>query len=315
LVASDIDSPTLSFSGVTQAAHGTVTVNADGFFTYTPNANYNGPDSFTYKANDGQTDSNVATVNLNIVPANDAPVANDDIAGLTRGRTISTDTLHGVLSNDSDPDGDPLHVSALNGSSASVGKAIGGTYGTLTLNADGSYIYTAGDGALLPNHAVAQDTFSYAVGDQHGGTGTATLTVTVMNTDQTYFQGTGGNNTLVGGNGREVLDGGNGNDILRGGNGTDFLIGGCGNDVLTGGAGDDTIVFAPHFGNDVATDFTPGTDFIQFDRTLFASFSDVQAHAANDGQGNTVITYDANNTITLQHVALASLHATDFLFV
>jgi hypothetical protein len=43
--------------------------------------------------------------------------------------------------------------------------------------------------------------------------------------------------------------------------------------------------------------------------------SDVQAHAANDGQGNTVITYDENNTIALQHVALASLHATDFLFV
>jgi hypothetical protein len=58
----------------------------------------------------------------------------------------------------------------------------------------------------------------------------------------------------------------------------------------------------------------PETDFLQIDHALFANFADVQAHAANDGQGNTVITYDVNNTITLQHVALANLHGTDFLF-
>ena len=43
-------------------AHGTLTLNADGSFTYTPAANYNGTDSFTYKANDGSADSNAATV-------------------------------------------------------------------------------------------------------------------------------------------------------------------------------------------------------------------------------------------------------------
>ena len=47
---------------VTGPAHGTLTLNADGSFTYTPAANYNGTDSFTYKANDGTLDSNVATV-------------------------------------------------------------------------------------------------------------------------------------------------------------------------------------------------------------------------------------------------------------
>jgi VCBS repeat-containing protein len=49
---------------VSGPAHGTLTLNANGSFTYTPAANYNGPDSFTYKANDGQADSNVATVSI-----------------------------------------------------------------------------------------------------------------------------------------------------------------------------------------------------------------------------------------------------------
>ena len=55
-----------------------MTVNPNGGFTYTPAANYNGPDSFTYKANDGAADSNVATVSLTVTAVNDAPVAGGD---------------------------------------------------------------------------------------------------------------------------------------------------------------------------------------------------------------------------------------------
>jgi len=53
------------------AAHGAVTVDANGSFTYTPNANYNGSDSFTFKANDGTADSNIATVSITVSPVND----------------------------------------------------------------------------------------------------------------------------------------------------------------------------------------------------------------------------------------------------
>ena len=47
-------------------SHGTLTLNADGGFTYTPNAGFSGPDSFTYHANDGTADSNIVTVSLGI---------------------------------------------------------------------------------------------------------------------------------------------------------------------------------------------------------------------------------------------------------
>ena len=74
LAASDIDSASLTFSRVTNASHGNVTVNADGTFSYTPNRDFNGSDSFTFKANDGALDSNVATVSLTIAPVEEPPV-------------------------------------------------------------------------------------------------------------------------------------------------------------------------------------------------------------------------------------------------
>src|SRR5205814_1367465 len=72
----DVDSPTLTAVLVAGPSHGTLTLNANGSFTYTPSANYNGADSFSYKDNDGAADSNVATVALTINAVNDAPVAN-----------------------------------------------------------------------------------------------------------------------------------------------------------------------------------------------------------------------------------------------
>jgi VCBS repeat-containing protein len=71
--ATDVDSTTLTTQIVTGPTHGVLVANADGSYTYTPTANYNGADSFTYKANDGALDSNIATVSLNVTAVNDAP--------------------------------------------------------------------------------------------------------------------------------------------------------------------------------------------------------------------------------------------------
>ena len=55
-------------------SNGTLTLNPDGFFTYTPDLNFNGTDSFTYRANDGELESDPATVAITVDPVNDAPV-------------------------------------------------------------------------------------------------------------------------------------------------------------------------------------------------------------------------------------------------
>src|SRR4029450_7734354 len=103
----DQDGNPLTALVVTAPAHGTLALNADGSFTYTPNADCNGSDSFTYRASDGTTDSNVATVNLSVVAVNDAPVAANDSYS-TNEDVALTISAPGVLGNDTDLDGNPL---------------------------------------------------------------------------------------------------------------------------------------------------------------------------------------------------------------
>ncbi len=142
---------------VTNVTHGALTLNANGSFSYSPAVNYNGGDSFTYKANDGTADSNVVTVTLTINPINDAPGAVDDAYAVGAVTAFSVPALSGILANDSDPAGDPLTAVLVSGT----------TNGILTINADGSFTYTpnpgytgadaflyqASDGVLLSNIA------------------------------------------------------------------------------------------------------------------------------------------------------------------
>src|SRR4029079_12473014 len=112
--------------------HGTLTLNANGSFTYTPATNYNGPDSFTYKAKDPSNAlSNTATVSLTVAAVNDAPVAVNDSYS-TNEDTALTVAASGVLANDTDVDANPLTAAVVTGPS----------HGTLTLNANGSFTYT-----------------------------------------------------------------------------------------------------------------------------------------------------------------------------
>ena len=126
--------------------------------------------------------------------------------------------------------------------------------------------------------------------------------------------GGGGNDSLSGGNGADNLSGGAGNDRLAGGDGADRLNGGLGNDRLTGGDGADVFVFDAGFGRDVITDFTRGFDKIEIGNALFANFAALQASAATNASGNTLITFDANNTIELVGVRVNQLTAGDFVF-
>jgi Ca2+-binding RTX toxin-like protein len=121
---------------------------------------------------------------------------------------------------------------------------------------------------------------------------------------------------LFGDDGNDTLAGGTGNEFLYGGSGDDKLTGGGGNDYLSGGSGNDTFIFAPNFGKDIVADFqnTNGEqDVIQFDHTVFADFSAVQAHMSEQG-GDVVITADANDTVTIKDTSIGHLSADDFRF-
>src|SRR6185295_3376035 len=71
----DTENDSLTAVLVTDVSSGTLSLDSDGGFTYTPDADFNGVDSFTYKANDGFLDSNVVVVTITVDAVNDAPVA------------------------------------------------------------------------------------------------------------------------------------------------------------------------------------------------------------------------------------------------
>src|SRR5207245_623958 len=147
----DVDADTtLTAMVVTGPAHGTLTLNADGSFTYTPAANYNGSDSFTYKANDGIVDSNAATVTITIAAVNDAPVASNQAVA------TDEDTARAITLSASDVEGSSLTYTivappahgTLSGSGPNVTYTPAANYNGLD-----SFTFKANDGELDSNTA------------------------------------------------------------------------------------------------------------------------------------------------------------------
>ena len=103
---SDVDEDSLLAVLDINTNDGTLVLNSNGNFTYTPNANFVGSDSFTYHVNDGTLDSNIATVAITITSENDTPVAQDDQSETQQNVPISID----VLENDSDVENDLLNI-------------------------------------------------------------------------------------------------------------------------------------------------------------------------------------------------------------
>ncbi len=133
--------------------NGSVSVNPDGSVTYTPNDNYHGIDSFTYIVTSGGV-SESTTVNVDVTPENDAPVAKDDTAITDEDTPVTID----VLPNDTDVDGDKLSLE-----SASVPKEQGTVEvvngklvftPTENFNGDAEITYTVTDGALTDQATV-----------------------------------------------------------------------------------------------------------------------------------------------------------------
>jgi hypothetical protein len=168
----DIDSPLVpsSITIVTNVQHGKVSINTTtGVVTYTPTTDYNGSDSFTYTIKDsGGLVSNVATVSINVVNVNRAPVAVDDQVTLTTVAPVLID----VMKNDYDPDGDPISiVSTTNPSMGSVKIE------------SGQVLFTPeGTAAFLT-------TFTYKITDPGGLTDEAVVTVNYVIQELIVSQG------------------------------------------------------------------------------------------------------------------------------
>ena len=152
-------------------------------------------DTFTYSITDERGATDTATVSVRLTGQNDGPLAVADTnagnalveSGINPDNTPFTGnaTAEGnVLTNDIDVDfGALLTVSAVNGSANYVGSSITGTFGSVIINSNGSYIYTLdntdADTNALAQNASASEVFSYTVSDEHGATSTTTLTINI----------------------------------------------------------------------------------------------------------------------------------------
>lgn len=170
LLANDTDAESDPLEAVlaTPPAKGTLNLAPDGSFTYTPHADANGTDTFTYQAYDGRN-SNVAVVTINIAAVNDPPVAVNDAFAVDPGQTLVV-PVPGVLTNDTDVDSPAGSLSAQ--------LVSGPAGGVLTLHADGSFSYAA-------PAAVGTYTFTYHAHDGAAGSVTSgTVTITVNGAPQ-----------------------------------------------------------------------------------------------------------------------------------
>ncbi len=146
----------------TAGANGALSLNSDGTFTYSPNANFNGSVSFTYQVCDVSAVCDVAIVTITIAPVNDPPVADDDTFSVNEEATLSAS----VIGNDSDVE------SALTWTLTSGGSA--DANGALVFNADGTFLFT-------PNADLnGPVSFGYQACDAEGLCDVATVTITVV---------------------------------------------------------------------------------------------------------------------------------------
>ena len=131
----DPDGDLIQAALVETTAYGELVFNEDGSFSYTPNRDYFGPDSFTYTVSDGISISPVEVVILNVSNVPDSPVAIEDIYATDPGGSIIVEEQDGVLANDYDPDQSALEAVLVNGV----------TSGELVLNPNGAFFYRPAD--------------------------------------------------------------------------------------------------------------------------------------------------------------------------
>ncbi len=267
ILGTDLDGDTLTYTLKNDSTqhHGSLFLGTNGIWTYTPDQDYNGHDSFVVTVSDGHTTVDT-TIDVTINPVNDAPVAVNDVGHVGEHDTAIFD----LVGNDTDvEDGHPtlvgFSVDGVDGINLSKDAAAAAFH-----IVDGKLQFDGGDifGALNDgDHATVSIT--YTAQDSNGASTTGEFVLTVDGvTDMHVINGTSGTDVLsdtagddhiIAGDGADVIftssgsdivDAGAGNDTVmalsgnatvNGGDGNDTIVGGSGNTVLNGGNGNDTI--------------------------------------------------------------------------
>ncbi|MBN2239260.1 MAG: choice-of-anchor L domain-containing protein, partial [Dehalococcoidales bacterium] len=159
----DSENSTLTAMLNSDVSYGTLTLNNDGTFVYIHDSSETLYDHFTYKANDGVLDSNIATVEIMITPENDPPVTVVDYYTIGEGGTLNI-PAPGVLDNDSDPENDYIEAVLVNDVSN----------GSLLLQVDGSFSYTHNDSETTA------DSFTYVASDGSSESELTDVTIDIL---------------------------------------------------------------------------------------------------------------------------------------
>jgi hypothetical protein len=164
---------TLSYTKASNPSHGTVTVNADGTYSYSPATNFYGNDQFTVTADNGQGGTVTITVYVTVTMVVYAPVGGKLSDGSNDLNYNSSNGRYEVTTPENTPYSSQVHAYSRNGFSLTYAKASNPSHGTGTVNSDGSYTYTPA------TNYYGNDQFTLSVDDGHGGTTTITVYITV----------------------------------------------------------------------------------------------------------------------------------------
>ncbi|MEM7366888.1 MAG: Ig-like domain-containing protein, partial [Pseudomonadota bacterium] len=177
----------VTLTGVSSPANGTLSFDSAGNITYTPSLNFVGTETLTYTVTEdhvGATET--GTLVIQVTPLNDDPIAKDDSARTDEDSSVSGDVTPGTSGQDSDIDGDTLTVSKINGLSFTPSSPILLPSGAqLTIDANGLFTYDTNAAFEALNLGdQTTDSFEYEISDGKGGTDKATVTITIDGRDE-----------------------------------------------------------------------------------------------------------------------------------
>jgi Ca2+-binding RTX toxin-like protein len=312
-----IDGEVLVYTIITETQYGELNLSSN-IFTYVPQENYNGVDTFSFKEISDYNDSNVSTVTITINVVNDAPIV-EDINDLS----MTIDQSIDVILAGSDVENDNLTFSIVNNPSKGTVSIEGNAAHFIPTNlGEDSFTYKSNDGIVDSNEATVFININSSNTNPGDDTiyGTANPDTLYAGAGNDNLFGLGGRDVLYGESGDDIIDGGDGldklyggddNDILKGSDNFDELYGGEGDDILDGGDGKDSLyggngndIFIGRSGDgssgftgaNIIYDFEDGVDKIRLEGDL--SFSNVSIAQGTQGTftvGGQTFYYDYRN--------------------